>query len=227
MTAERDTSRNEYFDRYVFECFGSCPPAELESRRESLADGVKKIRWVVRDEWDRRIYGFEINNKPMTDRWAWAFVVERDGALEIEEFYVRPEFRRRGYTARLSEEILALGKAKRKPLRLWVPFADSQQESPANIPRWLPSQGGSDCTTSHVPCIGLHISRRTSSLAVTFQSNRRRFLHDPDAPAEILWRRLLLLEFNWVVLLRYGKRPRLRSRSYRLPNSRFTSRNRP
>ncbi len=123
----------EYFDRYVFESYGFAS-VKLESRRERAADGVKEIRWVIRDEWDRRIYGYEINNKPKTDRWAWAFVVERDGALEIEEFYVRPEFRRRGYATRLSAGILELAKAKRMPLRLWVPFADSQQESPGNYP---------------------------------------------------------------------------------------------
>ena len=118
----------------MFECWVPCLPVKPETHREKSIDNTKQIRWVIRDEWDRRIYGYEINNKAMTDRWAWAFVVERDGALEMEDFYVRPEFRRRGYAVRLSEEILELAKAKRKPLRLWVPFADCRQESPDNFP---------------------------------------------------------------------------------------------
>jgi hypothetical protein len=80
----------EYFDRYVFESWATYPPVKPEIRREKVAGGVKEVRWVMRDESDRRIYGYEINNLSVTDRWAWAFVVERDDALEIEEIYVRP-----------------------------------------------------------------------------------------------------------------------------------------
>jgi GNAT superfamily N-acetyltransferase len=124
----------EYFNRYMFECWAVLMQSIPETRHEVLVDGTREIRWVIRDEWDRRIYGYEINNKETSERWAWAFVLERDGALEIEDFYVRPEFRRRGYGSRLSEKILGLAKAKQKPLRLWVSFADSQQESPGNYP---------------------------------------------------------------------------------------------
>jgi esterase/lipase superfamily enzyme/ribosomal protein S18 acetylase RimI-like enzyme len=124
----------EYFDRYVFECRGIYVNARPESRRENRVDGTKEIRWVVRDEWDRRVYGYEINSIHAADRWAWAFVVERDEALEVEEIYVRPEFRRRGFAERLCRRIQELASAKLKPLRLWVPFADCRQESPGTFP---------------------------------------------------------------------------------------------
>jgi GNAT superfamily N-acetyltransferase len=89
-------------------------------------------RWVTRDEWERRVYGFEVWDRAGEDRRAWAFVIERDGALEIEDLYVRPEFRRRGYGRALVEKVTELAQAKGQALRLWVPFADCRQEDPAN-----------------------------------------------------------------------------------------------
>ena len=86
----------------------------------------------MRDEWDRRVYGFEVWDEAGQERCAWAFVLEKDGVLEVEELYVRPEFRRRGYAKVLAAKVRELAGAKRLPLRLWVAFADCRQENPAN-----------------------------------------------------------------------------------------------
>ena len=82
----------------------------------------------------RQVYGFEVQDAAGRDRRAWAFVIERDGALEIEDLYVRPEFRGKGYGRVLAEKVAELARAKVQSLRLWVPFADSKQENPANFP---------------------------------------------------------------------------------------------
>jgi hypothetical protein len=68
------------------------------------------------------------------DRRAWAFVIERDGALEIEDLHVRPEFRRKGYGRVLAIKVAELARAKGQALRLWVPFVDCKREAPANYP---------------------------------------------------------------------------------------------
>lgn len=124
----------DYFDRFVFECWGAYTSTEPETRRVKTVEGTKEISWIARDDWGHRVFGCEIKNKSLSNRRAWAFVVERDGALEIEEIYVRPEFRRRGYANRLILGIQAAAAEERLPLRLWVPFADCKLMSPNTYP---------------------------------------------------------------------------------------------
>ena len=124
----------EYVDRYVFESWVSYLEVRPEKDQFAPAEGRRDRRWVVRDEWDRRVYGFEVWDEAGQERCAWAFVLEKDGALEVEELYVRPEFRRRGYAKILAGKIRGLVGAKHLPLRLWVAFADSRQEDPSNYP---------------------------------------------------------------------------------------------
>jgi esterase/lipase superfamily enzyme/GNAT superfamily N-acetyltransferase len=124
----------EYFDRYVFECWATYPSVRPREPREKARDAVKEARWIVHDEWNRRIFCFAIRKSGASWKSGWAFVVERDGALEIEEIYVRPEFRRQRYAARLCDMVRELASAHGQPLRLWVPFADSRRESPGNYP---------------------------------------------------------------------------------------------
>jgi GNAT superfamily N-acetyltransferase len=125
-----------YFERYVFECWVAYGvAARVEYHKLTAADDRRNFRWVARDEWERRVYGFEVWDKVEDDRRAWAFVVERDGALEIEDLYVRPEFRGKGYASVLAAKVAALARVTRTALRLWVPFADCRQEDPANYAR--------------------------------------------------------------------------------------------
>ena len=85
----------EYFERYGFECWVAYgPKACIESRKFTVTGDRRECRWVARDECQRRVYGFEVWATATEDRRAWSFVIERDGALEIEDLYVRPEFRR-------------------------------------------------------------------------------------------------------------------------------------
>ena len=124
----------DYFDQHVFESWVTYIDVTPELEKFELLEGRRDRRWVVRDEWYRRVYGFEVWDEQGKERCAWAFVLETDGALETEELYVRPEFRRRGYGTILAGKVRALAEAKEMPLRLWVAFADSRQEDPSNYP---------------------------------------------------------------------------------------------
>ena len=86
---------HEYFDRYVFECWAIYSSADLRrfSRLKTL-DGEGKVHWYAFDEEDRRIYAYEVRDPQTQVREAWTFIIERDGALEVEELYVRPKCRR-------------------------------------------------------------------------------------------------------------------------------------
>ena len=81
----------EYFDRYVFECWATYGAGVLRQYRPKKLDDEGRVRWSAHDEENHRIYAFEVHDPRSQERRAWTFVIERDGALEIEELYVRPE----------------------------------------------------------------------------------------------------------------------------------------
>ncbi len=58
------------------------------------------------------------------ERNGWAFVVERDDVLDVEEFFIRPPQRRRGLGKSLLAECLDLSNRKGLPLRFLVTHAD-------------------------------------------------------------------------------------------------------
>lgn len=126
----------DYVDKYAFESWVTYLQSQvrLESNRSEVADGRQERRWVVRDEQDRRIYGFEVWDEAGKERQGWSFVVETTGGLEVEEFYVRPKFRGLGHGRSLAAKVRAMADAKRMPLSLYVPFADCRQENETNYP---------------------------------------------------------------------------------------------
>lgn len=81
-------------------------------------------KWSLNDLF--AVYGFEILNTSKDVRLAWAFCVTRDGFLDIEEFFVWPEDRAKGYGRRLSEMVTQLAGTLRLPLRMLVSFADTE-----------------------------------------------------------------------------------------------------
>ena len=128
----------DYFDKYVFECWGAyLKLASLKSRSERVGEH-RLTHWTTRDEWQRRIYGFVLLDPSGRERLGWSFVIERDGALEVEDLYVRPEYRGHGLGSLLADRLSELFRAKRSPVRLWVPFADARDESPATYPKLVP-----------------------------------------------------------------------------------------
>jgi GNAT superfamily N-acetyltransferase len=126
----------DYVDKYAFESWVSYHETQirLESSKKERVSGRVEIRWVARDEWDRRVYGFEIWNEKESERQGWSFVMETKDAVEIEDLYVRPEFRGMGLGKVLANKVRGMANAKKMPLRAWVPFADCKQENPSNYP---------------------------------------------------------------------------------------------
>src|SRR5260370_13964008 len=122
----------EYFDRYVFECWATYGSGVLRVYRSKKLDDEGRVQWSAHDEQDHRIYAFEVHDPRSDERRAWTLVIERDGALEIEELYVRPEYRRLGHGRWLADRVAQLAREKQMPLRLWVAFADCKSESESN-----------------------------------------------------------------------------------------------
>jgi GNAT superfamily N-acetyltransferase len=59
------------------------------------------------------------------DRIAWAFAVERDGVLDVEELYVRPTYRRKGYGAVLARAVKKIASDPGHDVRFWISHADT------------------------------------------------------------------------------------------------------
>lgn len=121
----------DYFDRYCFDSWAMYHSAhDLALFRGSSLDSTGRSRWSARDDEDYRRYGFDVWKLAENERLGWAFAVERDGAIEVEEFYVRAEHRGHGHGRWLGAQLVELARAKSLPLRAWVQFADSRRESP-------------------------------------------------------------------------------------------------
>lgn len=127
----------KYFEDYVFEAFlmersSAVKPESLRVQKVAPASRSEHLtlrRIVTRTAGNDRYYSFTIEDRP-SDRLAWAFIRERGGNLWLEEFFVRPEFRRRGLSKILIQVIKELRTIKHLPLRILVSWAESRQMNP-------------------------------------------------------------------------------------------------
>jgi Papain family cysteine protease len=115
-----------YFEKFQTEAWILITQFEIEGLRDSV--GTSRTQVVSRgfssflDEG--LVFVFEIKDHMKDEMAAWAIVVEKDGFADIEEFFVKPTYRRRGYSAELIESIRQSPIAQ-KPKRLWVPHSDA------------------------------------------------------------------------------------------------------
>src|SRR5207253_2401301 len=83
---------------------------------------------------EQDVHGREIVDAATGERIAWTFLVRQGDHLDMEEFFVWPTHRRRGYGRKLVELIQEFVRQSGLRLRAWVPFADAV---PENRPAFL------------------------------------------------------------------------------------------
>lgn len=118
----------EFFDRWFLEAWimegvGQAVPSEA-------AAGIVEMCWGVPDFAGRIFHARELYDADSDERIGWAFAVQEQAFLDVEELYVRPQYRRRGYGTRLLQLLRTLSAEARMPLRFFIPFADCR---PANL----------------------------------------------------------------------------------------------
>jgi ribosomal protein S18 acetylase RimI-like enzyme len=91
--------------------------------------------WGIRELTGEIIHGQEI--MAGEDRIAWAYAVEDEGALEIEELFVMPQFRRRGHGRALVGAIGSLAEQRAVPLKFWISHADAAPKNLAVVEKLL------------------------------------------------------------------------------------------
>jgi len=125
----------EYFDKYLVSAWSLLGAGSLPDFY--ACEGVQTICYGGLDFLGNSFHGGDISHireiydGSNDERIGWAFAVHREGFLDVEELFVRPQYRGHGHGSQLLEMLLALAADLKRPLRLWVPFADW---TPENIP---------------------------------------------------------------------------------------------
>lgn len=115
----------DYFDRYLVE---SWIPHGIGLRPHYFqVSTIGPIQWGMPNilgGFGNQVHGREVYDGANDERMGWAFVVQRGTNLDIEELFVRPQFRRQGVGRQLVEMVLEMKRESGLPLRLWVSFSD-------------------------------------------------------------------------------------------------------
>jgi GNAT superfamily N-acetyltransferase len=91
--------------------------------------GVHVFGW---DSWDvlgGRFYAVEAYDRDHDERIGWSFAVSRGDYFDVEELYVRPPYRRRGYASRMVAIMADRARDHGLSIRAWVPFADCERSN--------------------------------------------------------------------------------------------------
>lgn len=118
----------EYFDKYLVSAWTERGVGALAD--DHAGEGIQTICWGELDFLGNSqhggdvIHGREVYDATSDERIGWSFAVHREGFLDVEEFFVRPQYRGRGHGSQLVKMLLELAGELKRPLRLWVPFAD-------------------------------------------------------------------------------------------------------
>ena len=111
----------------LWEAWRIFPPIEPEKSPYPADPEVRA--WTVADNHNGSVlHCLEFLNAN-DDRMAWTFAIEREGGLEIDELFVRPQFRRTGYGSKLIRTMQRLASTNNRRFRMWISYADVGEEN--------------------------------------------------------------------------------------------------
>jgi GNAT superfamily N-acetyltransferase len=111
--------------------------------------GIELRHWGIEDLLGNILHGREIVDSNEDEIFAWGFAIEGKAFLEIEELFVRPNWRRCGYATQLTGEFSQLSARLAKKLRAWIPHPDAEKSNQQALNAVL-SQLGLSCRPSPV-----------------------------------------------------------------------------
>lgn len=123
-----------FFNRYMYSSWS----VESEVRMPDLyGSGIQHVEWERGRFPDRVFLAYDIVDVDAKDRLAWTLVTHRRGELHVEDLYVKPEHRGKGYGTRMMEAILSTAN-RGQPARFWIDFADVDTSTKAEeLQRWF------------------------------------------------------------------------------------------
>jgi GNAT superfamily N-acetyltransferase len=111
-----------YFPDRFLEGWSICDFDHRSSSRKTA--GIILHTWAIEDLYGKILHGAEIIDSIEDELIAWGFAIEREKTLELEELFVRPQWRMRGYASQLTTEFSQLARRLRKQLYAWIPHSD-------------------------------------------------------------------------------------------------------
>ena len=93
---------------------------------ESPADSdFVVIKRDAKDPWGHAIHLIEVEDPIRDEMMGWAIMRHSPSGLELEEFFVRPSFRRLGHGRRLARAVDQIRTSLDVPLKSWIPHVDA------------------------------------------------------------------------------------------------------
>jgi GNAT superfamily N-acetyltransferase len=125
---------HEVFRETSIESWAKLPAGNRDwSEPES---GFAHRSWGMQEFTGEIVHGYEIMGSG-EDRVAWAYATEHEDALEVEELFVMPRFRRQRYGRALADAMRTLAAQKAAPLKFWISHADAAPKNLAVIEKLL------------------------------------------------------------------------------------------
>lgn len=120
-----------HFDRFMIEAwagefFGVLPAYQAKT-------GIICLEWKWSINDGIGVFGREIIDAATSDRLAWAFCKKRGQYLDVEEFFVWPNERGKGYGRVLAEMVQRLARDMNRQIRMLVSYGDTRHENLANL----------------------------------------------------------------------------------------------
>jgi GNAT superfamily N-acetyltransferase len=95
--------------------------------------GILERWWGIPAVLHGVLHGCEIRDSQSNDRRGWAFAIQYDNYLNVEELFVRPNYRGKGYSKILCAHFEKLSSDLVMPLRFWISHADNNRNNMAIV----------------------------------------------------------------------------------------------
>lgn len=133
--------RQEFFNRYMYSAWTLDVKCQMP---ELFGSGIQHVKWIRESTPERFALAYDIVNVDSNDRMAWLLMTIRRGELHIEDLYVKPEHRFKGFGTALMNEAFETAEKylSSVPLRFWIDFADVDTCPKADfLCRWFGKYG--------------------------------------------------------------------------------------
>jgi GNAT superfamily N-acetyltransferase len=107
---------------------GWCRNLAAVPMAEIPKSGVVERCWGVSEHGGGVLHCYEFVDAK-TGKIGWTFFVERNGSVEVEELFIMPVHRKRGYGGKLVEMIGGYAHERGSSIKIWISHADTATEN--------------------------------------------------------------------------------------------------
>lgn len=120
----------DYFERRVIEAWIDHPLATAGSKTNQEEEfELRSIAYIT--PFGEEVYVLDVWTEAgmgTKDLAGWYISVVKPCSLDVQDFFVKPAFRRRGVARKMADHLRGLARFARAPLRVWVPHGDMKMD---------------------------------------------------------------------------------------------------